>query len=215
MRYVINKTPAASSHQVMGKPTHDPSPWVVLNPPAAAYPLDLHGAIPSIDDVNYAAARAGTGRWLYDPVWGLGQAAVGQSTFINFYGDQVWYCNETFLSFGSPPAASATLRIFMMSVQTGEDPAVLDQSFTLEVREYDFGATLESGDWAAGANLGSYTLLGSMFIPTSVPAGWYEVSLTAASTHLILCSDRHRSGTAPVLGTPDEWINITDAELVV
>jgi len=212
MRYVINKTPAAGSLQVIGKPTQVPSPWVVLNPPSAwgTFPADMKKRIGAYSNANYATARAGVGSW-YGPDWGAGVMAVGQSLTTALSGDPLWVCAETFLSFDLPTGtpSTATLSLYKGGISTA-------QAFTLEVRAYDFGATVETGDYVAGAGLGSYTLLGSLYCPAAAADGLYEITLdeTGMLDHLLLCSDRHRLGNEPVLDDR-EGSSINTPELVL
>ena len=137
---------------------------------------------------------------------------VGQRTPLG----GLYYVFQTYLSFDTS-AVTGTVSSVTLSIYGQFDNSVTD--FTIEARVHDFGATLETGDYVAGASLSGKTLVASR----STASGWSTSGYNAftsdaafltainqsGSTRLLLCSDRTRSGTTP---TTFEMVNGYTAE---
>lgn len=154
-----------------------------------------------IDSSNatYATARSGSGLTVFTgPILGVGQLLSGGT----------YTCIEYFVSFDtSSLGAGATITSAVLSIQGGGGtPDQSDTDFTVEARAFNFGASVTTGDWVAGASLGSSTLV--CHFDTS--AGWgsgYNAFTNDAlpaninktgTTYIMLSSSRHRGNNTPV-----------------
>lgn len=123
-----------------------------------------------------------------------------------------YYCYEMFLQYNT----SAVPDDAVLTSVTESLYSLFDASgtaFTQEVRSFDWGSSLETADWRAGANLGSYTLLSSLNTG-GITAGYNIFPSTAnfraainkvGQTRLFHSSSRHRAGTAPTTNERTSW----------
>ncbi len=148
----------------------------------------------------YSGARAGTGTL---SAWTGNLANVGQ------YKNGVYACYKYFNQYDTSSIDAGDDIVSAKEEIYNHDDAT-DTNFTMEVREYDWGTSLETGDWIPGADLGDYTLLSSKAVSPS--AGYNEFPDSAnfraainktGDTRLVHNSDRHRIGTTP---TGREWV---------
>lgn len=150
-------------------------------------------------DATYAVARATGTLAVFGTILNVGQDNSG-----------IW-CQESFVGFDTSgltgTVTAATLSLWCSS--TGS-------LFTAEARVFDWGATLDTGDWVPGDSLAALTLVATL--PQAFTAGAYndftEVALAAninqaGFTRLLINSDRQRLGNAPS-GT-DESAGFTEA----
>ena len=162
-------------------------------------------------DATYANARSGSGT-----------LSVNTSNTQDFFGQEIvssnYYCKEYFGEVdcsGLPTGETVDLAEFYWRVNT--DSSV--QDFTVEIREHDWGGgTLTTGDFVAGADLGSKTLWSSFSTSNilgsnSVMAFSSETALKTAvalrgNLRFIMASDRQRTNNAPANDTTDEQISI-------
>jgi hypothetical protein len=133
------------------------------------------------------------------------------------YSSPKYHCYESFFSFdtsslgGAATVSSATLSLYGYSDQSNTD-------FTATAAIKDWGSSLDTSDWVAGANLSSLTTVAT-YNPAS---GWSttgynnfaDVALPAninktGTTYLILYSDRHAAGNTP---TGYEYVNAYSAD---
>lgn len=159
----------------------------------------------------YATARAGgtlTALFGYDgyDLW------VGQRNMVTKY-----VCYESFVAFdfSSKPISDDVANAAVLSFFLYADLTTTD--FTLEARACNWGTSLATDDYVAGADLGSLLLLASK---TVAPAGGYNdlssepgfaASLsTDGVNRLILCSDRHRVGTTPAGSEACAWCSASE-----
>jgi hypothetical protein len=175
---------------------------------------------------TWAACQSGTGLTVNDT--GAG-AQLGQ-TFIDLTGvggGHVYGAYQFFLAF--PTAAipdddtvsSATLSLWCDS-KTGVG------EWSLEAVAYNWGGTLETGDWRSAAAYGALSVRASASV-SAIAAGQYNAlsssSLAAAvsttgNTHLMLCSSQF-DGIAPAgydvvtLFTADQTGTASDPKLEV
>ena len=141
MRYVINKTPAASGLQVIGKPTHGPSPWVVLNPPPTLIP-------PMSIDYTMLTDEHITGLHKFGPNYVWPPVTVWMGDFLSTsmeIGAEGVTLFRAHLSFdlGAVATAPSTATLVLTTVTyttTGQDISI--QPFVA-----DWGPTLDTGDW--------------------------------------------------------------------
>ncbi|MEV0618536.1 hypothetical protein AB0I81_34775 [Nonomuraea sp. NPDC050404] len=147
---------------------------------------------------TYATAR--TGASLSANTSGT-TMSVGQS----LVGD--YQCFEAFISFDTSAIAdSDQISLIVLDLYLLNDTSATD--FTVEAREYNWGATLTTADWVAGASLGGLILMASINTSgiggagaykafTSDPAFLVATGLKTGVVHLMLCSSRLRLGNAP------------------
>lgn len=150
-------------------------------------------------NATYLTARSGSGLVASD---GAGTPSFGQGR-----SGATYFCTETFFEFDTssiPDTAtvlSATLTVTLAG-QTGHIDGTVAQA-----RLYDFGATVTTGDWIAGASLGAQTLLATAPI-TNLTNNFSATIFTAESafaanvnktgtTRIVLCTDTQVAGTAP------------------
>ena len=149
-------------------------------------------------NATYSTARAGSGQTL----WTGSVLSVGQLFSAGSYT-----CEEYFVAFDtSVLGASANILSATLQLKGSFSSDQSDTDFTVEARSFDWSPTVTTGDWVAGADLGSHTLRAHF----DTSAGWttnYNVftddALVAGInktgvTYLILCSSRHRAGNTPV-----------------
>jgi hypothetical protein len=157
------------------------------------------------EDATYSTCRAG--------------AALSQTT--NATADRVgqltgYECHELFFRFDTSSIPDTdTVDSAVFSLDGNTDASTTD--FTMEARASAWGATLTTADWVAGADLGALTLLASLST-ASYSAGYMDFTSDAAFpanvsktgyTELLVCSSRHRVGTAP---TGNEYVVVTMAD---
>lgn len=169
------------------------------------YPSNQTGHIVSQSTSSFALARAGTG----DSLGASPTAAptIGQRYFPGDSYDparfDVW---EGFFDFD---LATVTGTIVSATLSVGANFNGADTPFTVEARLRDWGATLTSADWVAGASLSGLTLLASL-ASSSVSGGVYlpftesgtalkdaVVATGAGTLRMLLCSDRTRTNVEP------------------
>lgn len=178
---------------------------------ATTYTIFSDAADGSITSSNavYLTARSGSGL-LADA--GAAVAQVGQVVV----GD--YFCKEIFLSWDTSPINDAeTISSALISLYGSANDSTAD--FTFNIRSFDWGATLTTADWVAGASLSGNTLLASH----STASGWSLVAyndftsqaglLTAinktGSTRAIGASSRQEAGDVP---TTDERVTFYSAD---
>ena len=150
-------------------------------------------------------------------------AYAAYPTSLNGWIGQLWdetdyYTYELFLDFNTSSVGSgstvttATLSLYGKAYQA-------DPDFTVEARIRDWGGTLTTADWVAGASLGDYTLVASKATSGGWPTNAYT-ALTSESafltnvaqsgtTYVMCSSDRLRGGNTP---TSMERVNNYSAE---
>lgn len=168
---------------------------------------------------SYASARGGTGSSIEvygTPVAGqhyttaLGIDGEGYETAFDVFGVYQGYVSFDTSSVGSGSTVSAAT----LALSCSYDSSATD--FTVEARLHDWGASVTTADYVAGASLSAKTLVAHR----STAGGWSGLQdLTndampanvnkTSSTRLLLCSSRTTSGTAP---TGAEYINFYPAE---
>lgn len=151
-------------------------------------------------DVVYATCRAGGGS---TGVGGGAVLSIGQwdpSTF-GFY-----LCYESFISFDtSVVGAGQEVTQAQLGLYGTFDGSVTD--YTIEARVDDWGASVTTGDWVPGADLGALRRVATFATSGWSTAGYNtftedggnfrsEINVTG-STRLILVTDRLVAGTAP------------------
>lgn len=154
---------------------------------------------------TYLSARAGTD--IIDTITGgTADFQTGQSLASSIYR-----CKIAYLSFDvSGLPAGDNIDSVVLNVRGSE--ANTTNSPVLEVREYDFGTTVESGDFIPGADFGNYTLLATYDTSGGWSTAGYNtftesgtafrdaVAAARAGTGILrvaVASDRFRLGTSP------------------
>lgn len=146
---------------------------------------------------TYATARSGSSLVAYTSELTVesGQAISGG----------VYYCLETFLSFDtSSIPAGATITAVELSLDGYSDRGY--QAFTNEVRVRDWGATLTTADYVAGADLSALTRVATL-ASSAYSAGYAACTedgtnfrnaiVKGGMTRLLITSDRLAAGTTP------------------
>jgi hypothetical protein len=138
---------------------------------------------------------------------------IGQQYSADFDSYTIYQADIAFDTTGLPEneaIESATIAAWLVS-----GPGTTD--FTIEVRQHDWGTTVDAEDWLKGSDLDSKPLLASL-PTTSLVAGYNEFAaedaLVAAISptgvlRAVVCSDHHRLGTAP---TGDETATFNSAD---
>lgn len=154
----------------------------------------------------YSTARAGANLALdNDATAATGQLLSGSTEF----------CYESFLSFDTSSVAG-TITAVTLSLYGTFDGST--QNFVAEARVHDWGATLETADFVAGADLGTKTLVASRDTASGWAAAYNaftsEVAFISAinqagATRLVICSSRHRAGNTPL---SDEYVVFSASE---
>lgn len=159
----------------------------------------LGGRIYSTGTLTYADARSGASGLSSDDAGNSG-LTVGQ---LYFFGLGGYSCYEAFVQFdtssvlGTP--SSATLSLYCRVNNGTVAP------FTVYARAHDWGTSLTTADWVAGASLSAKSLRASSAVNTSISAGAYHdftsdgsfVSNVANPVRLILSSSLMEANTAP------------------
>lgn len=180
----------------------------------------------SCADATYATAQSGAGT--------LTAFTSGNTQALGQYLNAGTYnCHQMFLEFDTSVIPSgATVTAATLSVYVSNDYSTTD--FTIQARAYDWGASLGTGDFIAGANLTNYTLLASKSTAGGLATNAYT-ALTSeaaflsavnkgagATTRLFLSSNRQEGeGTQPsgleslVLFTPAATGETYDPKLVI
>lgn len=152
------------------------------------------------NNANYSTARSGSAlaATTNSATYGVGQAPT-------------YYIYEIFESFdtSSVPVGSQISAV-TLSLYLSSDTSTTD--FTHEARVFDWGASLTTADWIAGADLGNYTLVATR-ATSGIAAGYNDFSDVAftsninagGSTRIIINSDRHRAGTTPTQVETVSW----------
>lgn len=160
------------------------------------------GRVISSHASSYAAARAGSA---LDPVADL--ATVGQ------YFGGTYELYESFVSFDTSVVSSVGSASFKLRPQS---TASLGTHFTMELRDKDWGTSIDAGDWVAGADLGGLALRASRSTADFVNGTdiiFNDVALAASInmagySRYVVCSSRLTAGMQP---TGNEYVSF-DAE---
>lgn len=165
------------------------------------FPTSQSGTILSSSEISYASARAGE-NFSASPGNPL---VAGQNFFPAATYPEAWVVQESFIDFDTSTLVG-TITVATLSLGLDEDSS--DTDFTVEARLHDWGTTLTTVDWVAGTLLGTKTLLATLPTLGIGATGSYKAMTESGTalrdninrvgvTRIILCSDRHRIGTAP------------------
>lgn len=168
------------------------------------------GDISSGPNATYATVRSGTGLT-------AATATANLRTGQNLFGGN-YTIFEGFLAFDTTSLAGiGTLTATTLSLYGQQDFSIAD--FTIEARVNNWGATLTTADWVAGASLSGQTLLASFATAGFSTSGYNDFTEssgaltanlnTAGTTYFMLCSSKDTSGTAPA-GT--EYVHVYSAD---
>lgn len=128
-------------------------------------------------------------------------------------------CYEAFLSFDTSaiPDGDIITAVTLSLDGTGAIDGS-DTDFTINARVYDWGASLTTADWIAGASLSGNTLVASRSTSGWNASGYNAFTSEAAFltainktgvTYLVLSSSRHEAGTTP---TGNEYVGVATAD---
>ncbi len=146
-------------------------------------------------NASYATARSGGTLTANDSAT---TAQAGQYYYSSYY------CWEAFVGFDTSAIPdSSTISSATLSLYGSGDFSYAD--FTVEARVYDWGSSLTTGDYVAGASLSALTSVAT-FATSSTWAGAYNAFTNVAlpanvsktgTTRLIIYSSRHSGNNTP------------------
>lgn len=160
-------------------------------------------------NATYSTARAGSG---------LTVDTTGTTTIAGqFVFSGTYYLRESFFSFDTSAVTGTVSSVTLSFVPGGQSLAT---PITLEVRRHNWGPTLTTADWVAGADMSSKTLVasfnataanwsGSAYIDMTSDAAFLTNINQAGTTDIVVCSNRFTSGTSPTAG---EYLLINSTE---
>lgn len=123
---------------------------------------------------------------------------VGYHGRDSFYGDRLHTVTQFFIAFETSQLvgtiSSATLKLYLADDQS------VETDFTVEARLYDWGSTVENGDYVIGNNLGNYTLLANLST-SGIGAINSLKNMTNSGTNLV--NNINRSGQTKILFNSD------------
>ena len=171
------------------------------------------GYLESLDG-TYSTARAGAGLSANT----TGTLIVGQEESGGIYG-----VYESFVNFDTSAITdSDMITAALLELGLSADQSTTD--FTCQARTRDWGATLTTADFVAGASLGALTLLatratsgigatGSLKAFTENGSNLRDAINKTGLTSMILCSDRHVAGNTPSGATQEmvRWYSANEA----
>lgn len=145
---------------------------------------------------------------------GSSLALIGPTTTDFYVGQNTGYqCYEGFISFDTSSIPdSATITAVELSLYVANDVSSTD--FTIRARAYDWGASVDTGDWIAGASLPGNTLLAELstsglsvaaYSVFTSEAGFLAAISKTGTTRIALSSSRHEAGNTP---TTFEYVRI-------
>lgn len=185
-------------------------PWVKAQPGTVStfYSGAADGYVES-GHATYATARSGGT---------VGPNSAIASLYIGQYKLGNYQCIEGFISFDTSALTdSDTISSAALGLYGSGNFSTTD--FTIEARVQDWGATLTTADWVAGADLSAKTRVATFAtsgFSTSAYNDFAEDGTNFQSnvnktgtTYLILVSDKLVSGTAP---TGDEYVGVYSAD---
>lgn len=149
----------------------------------------------------YATMQAGTGTLVLNSS-GTTVMAIGQEVFAGqYYGYQGFLDFDTSTLGASASVSSAVLDLYATSRAVAGSSA-----FDVEVRIYDWGTTLATGDWVAASTLGNQTLVCKKAETSMSTQNQYysfdDIAFAAnvnktAETRVVVNSSRLRIGNVP------------------
>lgn len=158
---------------------------------------------------TYATARAGTGTLIA----GSDLSSIGRAGQTLSGAD--YFCYESLVSFDTSSIDdAAVITDVALALSGSSDQSATD--FVIQARLHDWGASVTTADWVAGADLSSKTLLATWNTSgysadyntfTSETAFISNVSLTG-TTYILLCSKEQTDNSAP---TGNEYVDFNSA----
>lgn len=177
-------------------------------------PIPASSGTISSTSTAYSTARAGSN--LY-PQGGIVSGRIGQSALYDGDADATTYdCHELLLDFNTA-ISSGTLSTATLKLHVLYDFSTTD--FTMNVHAYDYGVSLDAGDFVAGASIppGGAVLAASLStsglgtgLKTMTNSGTVLKSAvnTVGNTKLLVSSSRHAAGNVPA-DAVDETVYFT------
>jgi hypothetical protein len=157
---------------------------------------------------TYATARDGAGS--FEP---LNSAALDM--FLGqVHGGGVYYCLEVFLGFdtsGIPDIDVVSAAVLSMYGLNDNDTGDVNN---VTVRTYDWGSSVDTGDFRTAAQLNALTSVATAAFGTFTASGYIDFISTGSMpaainitgfTRFVLHGNRHAAGTAPSNDTEEYW----------
>lgn len=172
-----------------------------MPPVKAVFKADASGAGFRSRDAAYADARSGLLAGLYVYASNTDNYPVGQ----RYDAGEGHTCYQSCLKWNTASLPDDAPRLASwISLYRNTDLTVTD--FILEARAYDWGETVDTGDFIPGASLSASTLLASLNTNVLSGDGYYDLASEAALlsaintsgyTYVNLSSSRQRIGDVP------------------
>lgn len=172
------------------------------------------------DSVHSSRSFGGTYEQAREGTAGV-KSLSGGGIFVGQDGSTQWDVYEAFLRFDTS-SVTGTVSSALLQLYGQIDSSATD--FTAEVRSYDWGATVTTGDYIAGSLLGATTLLATLStagFASETYMSFTEVALASnvvqdtiyrgGYTQLMVASDRERLDTSPSGG---EFVSFYPGETV-
>jgi hypothetical protein len=180
-------------------------PW---NTTTTVFSTTADGRVES-EHATYTTARSGANQSSNNSAATM---IVGQTVSGNYFIDEGFLDFDTSSIPDTDTIDSAVLSLFGQSNESTTD-------FTIEARLKDWGGTLTTADWVAGASLGALTLLATY----ATSGGWSTVAYNdftsdaafvsnvskTGVTYILLDSSRHAAGNTPT-GLERVWCYSAD-----
>lgn len=190
----------------------NPAGWNTRGTVTTVYAGTSDGLVQSYDSA-YSTARSGT-NLTADTTSSL---SAGQSYDGLFY----YYATQSFVSFDTSAITdSDTVSAIVLASYLYIDNSTTN--FVTQAREHDWGASLTTADWVAGASLSSKTLMASIDSNgigaaeayksfTSEAAFLTATNLKTGTVYLLLCSAEQTNNSAPTDSEELLWYSANEA----
>ncbi len=183
------------------------------------YSSSSDGYIMSEDSATpgvYADARAGTNNTTFTAYSSSTYITVGQNYFTGSYSTTTYDCYEGFISFDTSVLASAHLITAVTLALRGYNNGSTTD-FEVEARIHDWGASLTTADYVAGASLSGKTKVAtvnssgysSSYMNFTSESGFASNLNLTGTTYIVLCSKEQTDNSAPTNG---EYVGFYDQE---
>lgn len=218
MRRILTPDPTAAFYEavwdsVLGTPNE--KGWRTRGTVTTVFSGTNDGDLESTSETDYSTARAGTEGISANT--SATTMVVGQALFVDdpFF---LFLCDEAFVSFDTSPIAdSDVVSAVVLDLYLSSDFS--DTDFTIEARSRDWGATLTTEDFVAGASLSSQTLLASISTSGIGSTGSYKTltsqaafltapNIKTGTVYVMLCSSRMTNNNAP---SGNEYVSLSSA----
>lgn len=163
------------------------------------YASTTNSALVTSRNATYTTARAGSNKAVNLP------NSVLSFNPCNSFVSPNYFCHEVLLDFDTSSIPdTATINTVTLQIYT---TASTSATYTVECRIYDYGSSITTADYVAGANIGTYTLAASLPSSSLFNNNYTSFSENGTnfvdninktgSTRLLVSVDKLRLGTVP------------------